>query len=299
MIENKDIDHFLLAGPLHIEQGFALQMLSLYFEEMALLNAGATYSELGIGERRASQRAGVIYLQDSRPRTVQDPALLKDANATPVGSFAHLRLQGVMRSQDGPSTQGITSLLDQLNLANQNDRIEGILLEVNSGGGEATAGEILMSALESNPKAVVVYTHLLASAALHAALPADEIIASSAGVQVGSIGTMVSLPNNLLNYYKERVTELYASKSTNKNRSWRELMKGNLAPLQSELDEHNDSFLADVARFRDLKGNVEHTLSGELFMSPQAKRRGLVDGIGGYEYALKRLTAAAKRRKQQ
>jgi len=239
---------------------------------------------------------GIIRLEGGQPQMVQDPALLKDIGATPPNSFAHLRLEGVMRSQDGASSYGITTLLNHINAANQNDRIDGILLEVNSGGGEATAGNMLMSALEANPKPVVVYTHLLASAALHGTLPADEVIASSAGVQVGSIGTMVSVPNWMLNYYKNGITEIYASKSANKNLSWRELVKGNMGPLQAELDEHNESFLADVQRFRELKGDVEHTLSGALFMAPVAKRRGLIDGIGGYDYALKRLTAAVRRK---
>lgn len=299
MKSNRDIEQFLITGRLHIEQEFGLAMLGRYLEELALLEAGVPYSELGIGARRAAQMPGVIRLESGKPVVIQEPKLLHDVSSTPHNSFAHLRLEGVMRSQDGASSHGINTLLNHLNAANQNDRIEGILLEVNSGGGEATAGNMLMSALESNPKPVVVYAHLLASAALHGTLPADEIIASSPGVQIGSIGTMVSVPNWMLNYYKHGVTEIYASKSSNKNLAFRELVKGNKSPLQLELDEHNESFLADVSRFRDLKGDVEHTLSGALLMAPQAKRRGLVDGIGGYDYALKRLTAAVRRKQQQ
>jgi len=297
VLTNRDIDRLLLHGKFHIQPEFGMDMLSMYFEDLMLLEAGAKYAELGISQRRAAQRPGVIYAAAGRPVMVQDPALLKDENKTPKGAFAHLRLSGVMRSRDGASHQGVGTLVQDINLANYNERIDGILIEVNSGGGEAIAGEMLMSALENNPKPVVAYAHLMASAALEAMLPADEIIASNKTAEIGSIGTMITVSNGFSEWYKRNFIDIYADKSTNKNAAFRAFLDGDMGPLKKELNATNEAFLASVARHRPLKGDVEHTLSGAMFQAAEARRRGLVDGIGGYDYALKRLTAAVKRRK--
>jgi len=305
MKTNRDIDHLILHGRFHIQPEYGLDMLGTYLEDIMLLEAGARYADLGISQRRAKTMPGVIYAAAGRPVMVQDPALLKDENKTPKNAFAHLRLQGVMRSRDGASSRGVDSLIQDINLANYNKRIDGILIEVNSGGGEAIAGEMLMSALENNPKPVVAYAHLMAlayahlmaSAALEAMLPADEIIASSKAAEVGSIGTMVTVANKFSEWYKQNYTDIYADKSTNKNAAFRAFLDGDMGPLKKELNATNEAFLAAVKRHRPLKGDIEHTLSGAMFQASAARRRGLIDGIGGYNYALKRITAAVKRRK--
>jgi ClpP class serine protease len=298
MSRNTDIDHLILSGEFMIERQFAMDMLSMYLEDLAYLRAGASYSDLGISDRRAACRPGVIYMSDNRPISIQDPKLLKDSSLTPEGSFAHVRLQGIMRSRDGAGHQGITSLIDQINMANSNPYIAGILLEANTGGGEVTAAQMLQSTLEASPKPIVTYAHLLASGGLMGTLPSDEIIASNAGARIGSIGTMISLPRGFAELYNRWYKDIYADKSTNKNHAFRALLEGDVGPLKQELNDTNEGFLEAVQSYRDLKGNVEHTLSGAMFSAGQAKRRGLVDGIGGYEYALKRLTAAVKRRQK-
>jgi ClpP class serine protease len=300
MANNLDIDHFILSGPFLMEQNYAMSLLAQYMEDLSYLNAGAAYADLGISERRAACRPGIISLQQGQVQTVQDPKLLRDANLTPPGAFAHLRLQGPMRSRDGASHQGINSLIDQINMANTNPNVDGILLEVNSGGGEATAAEMLMSYVEASPKPIVAYAHLMASGAVEGTLPADEIIASNPGARIGSIGTMISLPKYFISRYKQSYEDMYADKSKNKNKAFRALLEGDVEPLRQELNETNENFLANVQKFRDLKGSakqIDHTLSGAMFTASEAKRRGLIDGIGGYDYALKRLTAAVKRRK--
>jgi ClpP class serine protease len=299
MNSNIDIDHFVLSGPMLIWQDYAIEQLGLYLEDLAYLEKGASFKDLGISDRRHAARPGVIYMSKGRPVIVQDPDLIKDSELTPLNSFAHLRLQGVMRSRGGAFHQGVTSLIDQINQANSNPKIQGILLEVNTGGGEVTAAEMLYSVIDASPKPIVAYAHLMASGGVMAALPADEIIASNAGARIGSIGTMISLPRGFGERYNRWYQDIYADKSQNKNHVFRELINGNLQPLKDELNVTNEGFLAKVQLHRNLKGSetaIDHTLSGAMFTAQEAKKRGLIDGIGGYEYALKRLTAAVKRR---
>lgn len=297
---NKNIEDWLvMAGELHIDFEWALDQFVQYRHEIMLAKNGVPYAELGIGRRRAESMPGIIEMTAQGPRIVNNPVMLNEPDATPPGSFAHLRLQGVMRSGDGASSRGITSLIGDLNSAYANDNIEGILLEANTGGGEATAGDMLMSAILDSPKAVVVYAHTLASAGIKGTLGADEIIASGQSARLGSIGSFITLDKTFGKYYSMYYEDVYADKSTKKNQDFREFLKGNLEPLRKQLNQSNDYFLADVQKHRPLKGDVEDTLSGAMFFASAAKRRGLADGIGSFNHAVKRLQANVERRKMK
>ena len=295
---NRDIETFIAAGRFEINEAWGLEQMAEYANEIALLRAGAEYKELGIGMRRAASRPGIITFRGETPVMVSDPELLRVQAATPPGSIAHLKLTGVMRSQDGASTRGVNTLLEDFHAAYQNDNIQGILLEANTGGGEGLAGSMLQATIAESQKAVVVWTHFLASAGVRGTAPADEIIASTESAEIGSIGTMITLNKQFAALYNAYFEEMYAGKSTNKNRDFREYLNGNKGPLQEGLDTYNEYFLDEMKRYRPLKRDVDNTLSGAMFYARQAKSRGLIDGIGSFNYAVSRLQANVKRRKK-
>lgn len=291
---NRDIDAFLLSGEFEIEFQWGISQLENYLNELNALQMGVPFDRLGIAERRADSKPTVW----SAGSVVEDPKALRNPAATPPGSIAHLKLSGVMRSQSGLSTQGVDVLTDDFRAAFQNQNIEGILLEINSGGGESLAGSMLQGILQDSPKAVVVWGHLVASAAMRAAAPADEIIASSSGSMIGSIGTFVTLPKGFSKWYAENYQEVYADKSSKKNEDWRAFIEGDLAPMKASINKSNEIFLQEIASMRPLT-NAERALTGELFDAKTAKKLGLVDGIGGFQYAMNRLEANMKKRKQK
>lgn len=296
---NRDIEQFLLAGRFEINEAWGFDQIVEYFNDLNALRAGASYADLGIAARRHSALPRVVSLSAAgQPVVVNDPAALRDPMYTPPGSYAHLRLQGVMRGQDGMSSRGVNTLIDDIHAANQNPNIEGILLEVNTGGGESTAGSMLQSVIAESPKAVVTWAHFMGSAGVRATLPSDEIIAASEGAEIGSIGTFITIPREFSNWYNASYVDLYADKAKNKNRPFRKMLGGDLGDLKDYINRSNEYFLQEVAQYRPLKGDVENTLSGEMFFAKDAKRRGLIDGIGSYNYALSRLQANANRRKK-
>jgi ClpP class serine protease len=69
-----------------------------------------------------------------------------------------------------------------------------------------------------------------------------------------------------------------------------------MEPLRQSINRSNDNFLKEVQQYRPLRGDVENTLSGELFYAKDAKSRGLVDGVGSFQYAVQRLSANVRRR---
>lgn len=293
---NRDIESFLLSGQFEIEEMWGWDQLADYLNELAALRAGTPFSELGISQRRQASLPGLIVLGAAgQPKLVSSPYVLNNTAETPAGSFAHLRLQGVMRSQDGMSSRGVTSLVNDIQAAYQNENIAGILLEVNSGGGESLAGTILQSALNNSHKPVVVLAHMMASAALRATLPATEIVASAEGAQAGSIGTFITLDKSFAQWYNAWYEDIYADKSSNKNRDFREFLAGNREALKKTINRSNQIFLDEVQAFRPLRRDVEHTLSGAMFHAREAKSRGLVDSIGSFTYATQRLAAYARR----
>jgi protease-4 len=191
--------------------------------------------------------------------------------------------------------RGVHRLTAALMAADANPRIGGVLLEVDSGGGQVTAGQMLLSTLTGMKKPVVVLAHYLASAAVMATLPANAILASSPGARVGSIGTFITIDKLAIGTDQTRYRTIYAKKSTRKNHMTREAQRGNFKPIEKHVEQINERFLSEVRKFRPLKGDIPTTLSGEVFFAAEAQRRGLIDRIGTFNTALTILNGKASK----
>lgn len=279
---NRVIDALILGGEWEIEKTFAVNSLSNYLHELSLLENGATLSDLNYSQRREKTFASIIS-----PSGAVIRESIQKANEN--GSIALLKLSGVMRSDDGLSSRGVDSLISEVQDANANSAIKGIIIEAQTGGGEAMAGAKLMSAIRDSKKPVIVFAHLLASAGIKGTLYANEIIASSEFAEFGSIGTYVSIDKEILNYIKENYIEIYSEKSPDKNKQFRDLLNGEQSTILQEITKHDEMFMAAVAKARPLKGDIEKTLAGGMFSAREAKRRGLIDGIGGMDLAIQRI----------
>lgn len=298
---NPAIEAILANSQLAIEAGFGLQCLNQYLSDLDLLSSGASYTSLGIEQRRRDSDPHIISSVNGASVTINDRGLLFNPSLTPPGAIAVLKLSGFMQTESSGGSglvRGMRGLSDDLRAAYSNPNIAGILLEINSGGGEALAMEVIASALAARNKPVVAHTYFAASAAYGAAAATDEIVALSDLARVGSIGAVISLNKAALAEYAEQYVDLYGAKATKKNKEFRAALDGDYSALQEVVDEATDKFQAKVKALRPLRGSeskITDTLSGDVFAGDEAKRRGLVDGIGGTEYALKRLEAWIKR----
>lgn len=294
---NPAIEAILANSELAIEYQFGLQCLNQYLADLAMLAHGAPYQALGISERR---HASLPHVITEKGITISDPKLIGNQNLTPPGSTAVIRITGFMQTESSGGSSGVRGMrgvADDLRAAYANNNIRGILLEVNSGGGEVLSMEVITSALAARNKPVVAHTYFAASAAYGAAAATDEVIALSDMSKVGSIGAVISVNKVALKDYAEQYMDVYGTAAPNKNREFRAMLAGDFTPLQQVADEATDKFQAKVRGMRPLRGTDEKitdTLSGDVFSGVEAKRRGLIDGIGGLEYALKRLDAHVK-----
>jgi len=280
---------------LEVDSDYSNKELQRYLLDLELREKGASLSELGYSERRQRQLPEIRTTQGT---TQRGQSVLTDHQATPAGSIAHLKMEGIMQVQDGISTRGVRSLTSDLQDAYANPNISAVLLEVESGGGEALAGTLVQNAIQERNKPVYVYAHTAASAAYKAVVGADKILASGKESQVGSIGTMTSISKRLVEFYRQNRDEIYAEGSSNKNREFRAYLNGDKGPIIDRLNKVNEFFVQAVKDNRRLTGpedQIQDTLSGHIFNAVEAEERGLIDGIATQQEAIRQLAAEADR----
>ena len=200
-----------------------------------------------------------------------------------------------MRSRDGLSSYGVNSLVNNLRNADSNADVGGVILKVNSGGGESMAGQMLQSAVRDMSKPVLVLADFMASAAVRGTLDAPYIWATSGGSEIGSIGTMVSINRQVSEYYRANVEEIYAEQAADKNREWRDYLAGNRMPLIESLTESNDIFIQEAKQKRGIKPEA---LTGRIFTADKAEQMGLIDRVGSFKQAVEFLSGVITEREQ-
>lgn len=279
MAVNQKIERLIKAGVhqgMMIDARYGMQQLNRYLEDLSLLEMGVPFSELGISKRRESSNPFLIFAAGTQDEQTLPFSELR----TRDGVVAVLRLTGTMRSEDGISSQGVTSFIDNLRMANQSPNVIGAVVEVNSGGGESTAGQMVNAAISDFTKPIIAVAQFMGSAAYMGALNADAILAENEHAEIGSIGSYVTLANGIADWYNRNFTDYYAEQSTQKNIEFRELLKGNTEPLQQMVNDGAQKFMDMVAAKRNLGSNSESTLQGGMFFAQEAFDRGLIDGMG-------------------
>lgn len=190
-------------------------------------------------------------------------------------------------------------LLDKLDMLMADDYNAGLLLYVNSGGGEVTAAAELAEKLaeyqDYTGRPVVAFGYgLNASGAYWASCAADEMIldryciTGSLGV---TFGTMLDV-SGLLERYD--VTAYNVASGEEKN-----ALNG-LTPFTEEAvdiyrviaNEYYGYFTGWIASCRGLdEARVRELADGRIYSATQAVEVGLADKVGGYGDAVARLTA--------
>jgi len=203
--------------------------------------------------------------------------------------FALVRLSGLMRSRSA------SDVVDALIAAFGDESIDGVLLEVNTGGGEVTAASMIRQTILGRNKPVVAYGHLAASGGMMATMDCDEIVAAGRSARFGSIGVMMSLPKYLRRVYGDYITDVFADTSPDKNRAWNEwLSSGSTDAFKAELNKLDAIFMEEMLAARPINQKLaDSTLAGGVWLAEEAKTRGLVDSIGTLNYAITRLASAA------
>jgi len=183
------------------------------------------------------------------------------------------------------------------------DTVEGVLLDIDSPGGFVNGTPELGDLVARLAKIKPVVSHtsgMAASAAYWIAAQAPTVIASRSAI-VGSIGVYAAL-YDLAAYYAEMGVKVEVF--TNKEATF----KAAGLPGTSLSDEQRAHFQARVQRdFTEFKAAVNgprpqvgpEAMRGQTFNGIEAKKLGLVDGVGDRAFALSTLRQKVKAKNSQ
>jgi len=189
-------------------------------------------------------------------------------------------------------------VLEEIEKAQKDPKIKGILLNVNSPGGAVPPSIEISYAIKelSGKKPVIAYASgIMASGSYYASIHAQKIIANP-GAIVGSIGVIMESADIEELMKKIGVKPQVVKEGTYKEAGTftREWTPQERAELERLTKDTYDLFVSDVANARhlDLNRSSEYA-DAHIFSAARAKKVGLVDVVGTYTLAKKEVQKLA------
>ncbi len=199
----------------------------------------------------------------------------------------------------GDLAMGSTTVSEAVRKAADNEKIEGILLRVDSPGGSYVASDLiwreLMRAKEKKP-IVVSMSDVAGSGGYFVALPGNKIFA-----EPGSITTSIGVVGGKMNmkglYDKIGMTFGRVQRGDNASMFWeyQNYTPSERSRFRAALDRIYMDFSSKVATARGMEwAAVDSVGRGRVFTGEQALEHGLIDALGGMEEALAALKELAE-----
>jgi len=196
---------------------------------------------------------------------------------------------------EGLTSYGFNKLLRQ---AAADPQADGILVRIDSPGGEVTASDEMwreMSLTDRKKPLVISMSDVAASGGYYMALTGDPIVAY-AETETGSIGVVFGKPNLHGLYDKLGVTKDAVERGRNAgiDSDYASLNTEQRALLQHGIDQSYREFVSKVATARRRPySEIEPVAEGRVWLGSQAQPRGLVDELGGLDAAIALLKRKA------
>jgi len=250
----------------------------------ALLDAGAPSSD--DDEETFRQISMYSYLGHVRPPATGDAVGVIVAQGEIVGGDAR---QGRV---------GSTSTAALIQRARQDDSIKALVMRIDSPGGMVQPSDLIREQLdltrEAGKPVVISMGDVAASGGYWIAMGGDEVLANAATI-TGSIGVFGIIPTfegaaDKIGITTDSVATTWLGEATDLTR-----------PLDKRLEQvislmigsNYRDFLALVAeRRKSTPEKINEVAQGRVWTGAQARERGLVDGLGGIDDAMK---SAARR----
>ncbi|ATX80957.1 protease-4 [Mariprofundus ferrinatatus] len=203
----------------------------------------------------------------------------------------------ILDGKQPPGTVGSSSMLAMLDEARRDDAIKAVVLRIDSPGGSAQASEVIHSGimrLKAAGKPVIVSMgSVAASGGYMIAAPADEIWASPSTVtgSIGAFGVLANVGKGLekLGIHSDGLGTTSVAGGVRADRPLPDELK---KVVQLSIQHVYDRFLNIVSEGRGIdREKVESIAEGRVWTGLDAKRLGLIDGLGGFDDA---VAAAAR-----
>lgn len=210
------------------------------------------------------------------------------------GKIAVIDVAGAIDGR-GSHVSGDAMLLSvsrQLRLAERDEDVKAVILQIDSPGGGLTASDVLheeIQRLRRGGKPVVVYIGgLAASGGFYIAAGADKVIASPTAL-VGSFG--VIMPHiqveELMRKIGVKVDPLKSTEMKDIGSPFREMTEEERRFFLEILEHYHSRFVAIIRDGRKIEESTVRSLAnGKVYTAEQAKSFGLIDEIGYFDAAL-------------
>ncbi|MCF6269647.1 MAG: signal peptide peptidase SppA [Melioribacteraceae bacterium] len=200
----------------------------------------------------------------------------------------------------GTSEIGKDNIVDAIRKARKNENVKGIVMRVNSPGGSALISDIIWKEVElakAEKPFVVSYGRYAASGGYYISCGADKIISEPITL-TGSIGVFAIIPN-MQKFFDNKLGITFDGVKTGKYSDFitasRPLTSNERAILQKQVDRVYKTFVNYVVAGRGMTFDEVHKIGqGRIWSGLQALEIGLVDEIGGLEYAVESVKELAE-----
>lgn len=223
-----------------------------------------------------------------------------DLQNMPDGSIAMITIAGPVLKYGDWCSYGTIDYAATINKIANAANISGILLNIDSPGGEAYGTQLLVSAIKdaAAKKSVVAVIDdgIAASAAMWIASAATEIYVTRTTDMVGSVGVYTTIADWYAYFEAEglKVRDIYAPQSEEKNLDYKEALSGKDDLIKAELKVLCDAFINDVQTNRSATLTSDEWKKGKMFYAKDAMKIGLINGIKTFQQVIDRMGAMIK-----
>lgn len=240
--------------------------------------------------RSAAAAGGGFHLYQVCPYTSID--------RLPDDSIVVVDIVGPIMKYGSWYSWGSVELMDLLIRLGNSTRVAGILLNVDSPGGQVIGTSDLAQTIRNvsrlKPVMAICQDGLMASAAYWLAAAAREVYVTQPTCMIGSIGVYQTLVD-FTGYYEQlgiKVVDIYAPQSTDKNQDVIKALEGDESLIKAQEKLVCDFFINTVKSFRSGKIKIageNEPFTGKLYFGQEATKMGLIEGIKPFEFVAKRI----------
>ncbi|MFC2163370.1 signal peptide peptidase SppA [Acidobacteriota bacterium] len=196
----------------------------------------------------------------------------------------------------------VSRVYSRLQMASDDQRIKGVILRLDTPGGEVTASDILYNEVrnfrkETGIPVVSLMMGVAASGGYYIAAASDHIIAHPSTI-TGSIGVISLFPNleELFTKIGIEVNVIKSGEMKDSGSAFRDMTADDRAVFQAVVDELYQRFLDVVVQGRDNAFSLEELkpiADGRIYTAHQALELKLIDEIGYFDSALAKVKSMA------
>jgi protease-4 len=202
----------------------------------------------------------------------------------------------IIRSENEPGLESEAVIASEpfiktIRQVRADNSIKGVILRINSPGGDATASDQILRELKLLSKVkplVISMSDVAASGGYYIAATGDPIVAYPDTI-TGSIGVLYVKPNIHGLFDKLGITEDAVSRGRNADIDSLYAPMSDVArsKLHESIQEVYQQFVSSVADARKKSfAQIDNIAQGRVWMGAQAEQNGLVDRLGGLDEAI-------------